>query len=114
MSDRATRSLSTKNGHQVVLFTYMTGGEFEQVQDVFLKKMEVGRIERGADGAASAQFSGVSASMATESGHLSIKTMVVSVDGKTDNVLAEVLKLPVIDYREVLAAIEEATGDKKK
>jgi hypothetical protein len=96
------------------MHTYMTGGEFEQVQDIFLRKMEVGKVSRGADGAASAELSGVSASTVTESNHLSIKFMVVSVNGSTDRILDAVKNMPVADYREIIAAIEEATAEEKK
>jgi hypothetical protein len=110
---RPTRTLTTTHGHEIVLNAFMTGGEFEQVQDVFLKKMEIGRIEREA-GKESATVSGLPASTATESNHIAIKFMVVSVDGSDEDVLGKVLALPVPDYRDVLAAIEEATADKKK
>jgi hypothetical protein len=107
--ERPTRTLETAGGHKIVMYTYMTGGEFEQMQDVYLKKMEIGRIEK--DGA---NISGVTGSVATEANHLALRAMVVSVNDKTDDVLTHLRLLPVADYREVLAAVEAATADKKK
>jgi len=101
MAERTTREFQTTGGHTVVMFDYITGGEFEQL----MKAMQVAPTE-GA---------GVNISAALEANHLAYTLLVRSIDGTTENVVDTILALPLADYTDIRNVVEEMTsGNKKK
>src|SRR4051812_41276033 len=112
-SERPTIEITTPGGFRVELKSYMTGREQSQIQDVFLKRMEIRSVQQtGAN--ASAEVSGLQGSAATEAEGLTIKIMVVSLDGSAEDISNRVLDLPLADYNAIKEKIEEITETKKK
>jgi len=100
--------MKTSNGHEVVLKDSITGGEYQDIKDILLQETEL----QGVSGEMK-----MSGAVITKMTNKAIETVVVSVDGKSDNVLDAVRNLPIEDYEEVVEAVNKATeglGDKKK
>lgn len=104
MSRDTTTITTPHNPVEVVLNTYITGREFEYVQEPLMKAMD---IKAGATGVA--QLGSIDISKVHESTHRLIEKMVVSVGGKTENVIDIVLDMPQTDYQFVIDKINELT-----
>lgn len=113
---RPTKIVETPNGRKVEINTFITEREKESIQDIFLSKMEISRLQEGGMGqGASADISGMKGSAATEANHLTYSIMIVSIDGITENVLDTFLDMDSADTQLVKEAINEITeGSKKK
>lgn len=109
--ERETREISTKSGHKAVLKTYVTGGEFREISDVYLNAME---MKVGADGAPDMR---INAGVIKKMQDKAIETIVVSFDGIAENVLGRILDLPKNEFDEIAEAVDETKDgliDKKK
>lgn len=113
MSDptkRETKEFTTTGGHVLVYKTYVTGRESNEIQKIILQdmKLEIGEAKLS-------PFIGqVSAAHFTELNNKTIEILVVSLDGKTEALLDKILDLPNQEYSEVIAKLNEVTGEKKK
>src|SRR4051794_17712160 len=96
-TERPTVTIKTPGGFSVELKSYITGREHSQIQDVFLKRMEIRSLQQKGENS-SAEVSGLQGSAATEAEALTIKLLVVSLDGTTEDVHNRVLDLPLADY----------------
>lgn len=109
--ERETRLFETKNGHKAVLKTYVTGGEFRAISDVYLNAMN---MKVGSDGTPDMH---VNAGVIKDMQDKAIETIVVSLDGSEENVLSRVLELPKNEFDEIAKAVDEVKDgldDKKK
>lgn len=106
-SERDQKELVTKNRHKVSVYTYITGGEMRQIQDVYLSKAEV-----SLDGK-DASFKGITGDLANKAQDKTFELLIVSVDGNKENVVQLVADLRVEDYDEVVDALNEITSVKK-
>lgn len=105
---RETKTFTTTGGHVIEHKTYITGREMNEIQKVLLKNVKVDVKGAGQD------VTGFEASSITELNNKTLEVVVVSVDGKKENVIDTLLDLPNSEYAEVIAKINEVTGDKKK
>src|SRR3954451_2164195 len=99
MAERTTHEFTTTGGRKVVMYDYITGGEFEQL----MQAMQVVPTE-GA---------GVQVAAALETNHLAFKLLVRSIDGDAENVVEAILAMPLAAYTEIRSAVDALT-DKKK
>lgn len=112
MADRPIRTITTAGGHKVVLNAYITGREQREIQEVFLRGVDLGKLAQGAG--KPADVSGFSASSVSEAQDLTLKLLIVSFDDALDNLVNKVLDLPALEFEEVMAAVNEITETKKK
>lgn len=89
---------------EIVLNTYITGREFEYVQEPIMKAMDMKASANGVP-----QFGGLDISKITESNHRMLEKMLVSVGGVTENLVNSVLDLPHQDYQYVVDKVNEIT-----
>ncbi len=94
-------------GHTIVYKTYCTGREYQQIEAVFLSGAKVDMIGKDV------HIAGFNPLVEQEANKKMLELMVVSVDGKTENVVDLVLDLPHTAFTEVLDAIAVASGKKK-
>jgi len=105
MSEVPTKEITTpKTETKVELKEWITGGDFENFQKELLKGVKVD--------ASGKTFGEIDASIAITQNHKGIELVVVSVNGKIENVLSELLKLPKDDYQFVLSAVNDVTSPK--
>ena len=106
MPERPTITVVTPTGITVRLNEYITGREKRALTNVFL----TGDLTFSAD---AGQVKGLKGSMVETAEDLAIKTVVVSVDGKTDDIVNSVLNLRSEDYAFVVKEINKITADLK-
>lgn len=106
MENSNTTEFVTSGGHKVVLNSYITGRQKRHINDAFLEDVQ---ITSGND---KPQFS-VSGSKANVATDRAIESVVVSVDGNKENIVDLVLNLSAADSDEILAKVNEVTGEKK-
>jgi hypothetical protein len=101
-------TLSLPSGLAAVLKPHLTGREKRALRAIFLKDVEVGT---GADG--QSVTSGMKASAIEEGENYIIGAVVVSLDGKTENILERVLDLAAPDYDCLMKVVNDITAEKK-
>jgi len=105
-NSRPTKELEI-GGHKIVFKTYATGRENNEIQSVYLRSAKISMVGKDA------QVGSFTGEVQIEAVKKSIEMLVVSVDGKTENVVDTILDLPVEDYEAVVAEIEQLTSKKK-
>ena len=106
MQNRETKEIQIGD-HKVVLKTYATGREYNEIQKVVFGSAKI-NIVGGAP-----QFNSVSAEIAIESDKKAIEMLVVSIDGKTENILDTILDLRQDVYAKVVEEVNDILGKKK-
>lgn len=101
--ERDTKTITTPNGTEVVLYTYITGREKRNINSAALGT----NVQISPDGS----LSGVDGSMLNKRQDAAVSAVVVSVAGSNENVLERVLDLKAEDYDAVIAAVNDTTGD---
>lgn len=106
MTERPTIVVVSPRGITVRLNEYITGREKRALTNVFL----TGDLTFSAN---AEQVKGLKGSMVEMAEDLAIRSVVVSVDGKTDDIVNEVLNLHAEDYAFVIREINKITADLK-
>jgi hypothetical protein len=102
--ERETKTVETPAQKKaIVLNTYLTGREYEFVQEPLLQAMQ---IKPGVNGKET-QLGALDVSKVQESSHRLIEKFVVSVDGKTDGILDAVLDMHQEDYQFIITTIND-------
>ena len=110
-TQRETKKITTAGGHEVEVHTYITGREDEQIEDIFSEQMELKM--KGVKGAVEQEISGIQGSVMKKMDHKAIELIVVSVDGKTENILNTLLDFDSKDYKEIKDYVKELRSGKK-
>lgn len=100
---------TTKNKIEVELKSFITMEDEEFIQDAFTENVNL----NGVAGQKDLRYT-MEASRGKIAKQRSIETVVVSIGGQTENIYDIFKKLDRDDGNEILAQIEEITGDKKK
>lgn len=105
--NRETKSFKTPGGHEIVHYTYATGREAREMEAIVLNAVN---IDIKADGTPSVKgFDSTSTQRAEET---MIRYLVVSVDGKTENVLDIVLDFPQEECEAIVREINKVIKKK--
>lgn len=107
-AERPKKLLNTTGGFGVTYKTFITGREFNALQEVYLKSAEIVMVGQ------TPNIKGLSPMVQFEATKKLIELMVVSVNGVEIGLVDLVLDLPKADYEEVLAALNEASGQGEK
>jgi len=109
--DRGTKKFKTSGGCEVEIYTYITGGEFYELQEVFMKGANIKVGEEG-----KAEFSGFDPSLTIKANEKALELLVVSVDGSDKDKVQKLKDLPSSEFEEVVAEINKVKegSDKKK
>lgn len=86
---------------QIVYKEYITGRDQQAIEACLYKDMQI---------SANGEATGFNPKAIQDRLNMAIESCVVSVDGSTENVLDKVLDLPVKEYEEVKAKVEEIAG----
>jgi hypothetical protein len=108
MEQRETKEIVTTNGHTAVMYTYITGMEKRAISEALFGDVQI--TPSGKD----ANINGFKGSDAFKAENKAMELVVVSVDGKTDDVVNSILNLRVEDSDDIIRAINEVTEGKKK
>ena len=94
-TERSTTTLTTSNGHTVVMFDYVTGNEARDIK----------RESEQGDGGPEA--------MDKAQDH-AIRIVVRELDGSADKIVERLGELQLADYSEIVAAVTDLLNPKKK
>lgn len=99
---------TTPNGTAVVMKGFISGGDSEDLQRVFMEGMklkvdpETGELQRGAQE--------VPGTVLLDSAKKGIELLVLSINGSSENVYEAVRALPIPDYDMVVSKVNELTS----
>lgn len=105
--ERETKKITTTKGHEVEIYTYITGGETRTLKNLLVGKAKY----EGSEDNKSLKLTGFDGGALVDIERETLKTMIVSVDGNKDNPSNIVDRFPADEYEEVLKAINEVTKD---
>lgn len=111
MNDRETRIITTENGHEVEIKTFLTGRELRDIDQVFLDGM---KFESDKDQLGKIDIKGYSGSLLTKKGEKAIEVAIISLDGSPDDIVNRILDLRGKDYNEITKAIDKMIDEEKK
>jgi hypothetical protein len=104
MSDRETREVVTSGGHKIVLKSYLTGRETNELKAVMYAAVKM-NMEDAQSG--KVNVGEVPGSFLLEQEQKALGLLIVSFDGNSDNPVESVLNLPSSEYDEVVQAINK-------
>ncbi len=93
--DREQKTITTPKGHTVVLNAYLTGREANEVKAVMTAGIKI-NMDDAASG--SMNVADLPASLVDDQNQKALQLLLVSIDGKTENVYELVLDLPESEY----------------
>ena len=104
--DRETKVVITPLGNNnVVIKTYLTGREKRALTNIYLKGDMSFNLE-GKD------IKGFKGEIIEEAENLAWKTVIVSIDGKSENIVEIILDMRVEDYQFVINEVNNIVSDK--
>jgi len=108
--DRETKKIKTENGHEAVVYTYLTGRDERELKKRMFESMDQ-NPGAGADPQEAVESMGGDQIIVQDDVY--IEAVVKSIDGKKDNIVDRLLDLRSDDYREVMDHVEEVSGLKE-
>ena len=99
MSERETKVFTTPGGHTVVLRTYLTGRESNELKAIMFSALKVNMddAQTGKVGVGDIQ-----STFLIEQEHKALDYLVVSIDGDTTTPVEKLLDLPATEYDSVV------------
>lgn len=105
--EREIKTIKTPNGHEVEMYTYITGREMRDIQNIFLEKTTMSVKGK------QAEMSAIPANLSSRAEDKTISLLVVSVDGQMGNSAKFVGDLRLEDYDAVMKELNSMTSVKK-
>jgi hypothetical protein len=105
--ERETKTFETPEKHIVVIYTYATGRESRDMEQIVMKAL---KVDITYDGARSVKDFDATSTQTVEEKML--KTMVVSFDGKTENLVDTILDLRKSEYDFIVNEVNEVLKKK--
>lgn len=109
MSERETKSITTPGNHTVILRTYLTGKESNELKAIMYADLKI-----DASDTSNSKLAQLPADFILKQEQKALEFLVVSVDGSSDGALAALGELPEADYNEVLAEVQKIRVPFKK
>ena len=105
-TERATKEVKTAE-HTVIVKTYCTGREFNEIEQVYLTGAKVNMVGN------EVHVDGFSPTIEQDANKKAIEILVVSLDGNSEDIVNRVLDLPHNEYLEIVNALSIVSGKKK-
>jgi hypothetical protein len=102
--DRETKTITTKNGHNILVKTYLTAREANQIKGITLSKLNY----EGSEGDIKTNVKLAGTSLLDEELKI-LEISVVSIDGKTEKIMEVLQDMPFDEYQEVVDQAKELT-----
>jgi hypothetical protein len=106
--NRETKIVQTPGGVEVVLNTFITGREEREIEQAMYSNVKMQYAAKAQD----INMEGFDAASLVLAENKALELVVVSVGGKTENVIEAILDLSSIDYRFIKDQVNEITGKK--
>lgn len=108
--ERAIKEFKTKGGVDIKAYTYITGREMKELRDCYIKDADVNVSNQNKD----VNLSGVKADIIRKYEDMSVKLIVVSINGVEEDINKLVDDLPLADYDDVMDFVTSLTSAKKE
>lgn len=107
--DRETTTIKTPvDKHEIVLKSWITGREKRELRKPFLKEIKIS-LKKGEKDAEAESFNSFEAM--NEAENKAIEIMIVSINGKKENILNTVLDMKEKDYSFIIKEINKITKE---
>ena len=107
-NERSTKEITTPNGHKVVIYDYMTGGENRKLQAVYME----GLTAQDINGTQIAEIMRkVPVTTVFKAQEFALEMLIVSVDGVTEGAYKLALDLKEEDLSSIFAEIDKYTTE---
>lgn len=103
--EREIKSFVTPGNHTVVLRTYLTGKESNELKALMYADLKINAAD--ATNGGKAVLSDIPASFMLAQEKKAVEFLVVSVDGVTENAIDKLGDLPESDYNSILAEVQK-------
>ena len=103
MSDRETRSFKTPSGHEIVIKSWLTGREKRDIQNIYLTDVKISSDQTKAP---ELNLDATKSNLAQDK---TFELMVISIDGKTDNIVDTILDMKSEDFDVIVAKLNSIT-----
>ena len=104
--ERETTKFKTPGGHEVILKTYLTAREANQLKQVLYASINMSMTDLASG---KTEIKDIPATSLLEQEREALKTVIVSLDGSQDNVAERLLDLPSDEYDAVVAEVNKVT-----
>ena len=110
MNNEQRETKEVKAGkNTLIINTYITGREARDIESSLMDKLEMSQnVEKGTE------IKGFSGSLLRDRQDMQVKYIVVSVNGKSENILDTILDLPVKESEEIMEIIRGVAEPKKE
>jgi hypothetical protein len=104
MSDRETREVTTPGNHTVVLNSYLTGKESNELKAIMYADLKINAADAASGKVA---ISEIPASFILTQEQKALQFLLVSIDGDSIEPFSKLGDLPEADYNAVLAEVQK-------
>jgi hypothetical protein len=108
---RETREFDTPGGHKVILRTYLTGKESNELKAIMYADLKIDASDAASGKVSLAEMP---AEFMLKQEQKAMEFLVVSVDDNPDGALANLENLPEVDYNAVLSEVQKIRVPFKK
>lgn len=102
--ERETKTVKTPGGHDLVLKTYLTGRESNELKSLLFSSVKINSSDAEAGNVAIGDISG---QLVLDQERKSIELLVVSLDGTAEGATDRILDLPEAEYAAVVEEINK-------
>jgi hypothetical protein len=108
--NRTTQEIETPNGHKVIIYDYITGGEARQIQALYMDSLTAGDITGAGKKDVENAIKHVPLTVLFKAQELALKLLIVSVDGcEREDAYDAAMNLREDDLDVLIAAIDKYT-----
>jgi hypothetical protein len=106
MQERETKTITTPDGKAVVVNTYLTGRESNQLKEILYAGLKMGMSDISAG---ITEIKDIPASLLLDQEKKALEMLVVSIDGATDGVVEKLLDMKDTEYQFIVSEINNVT-----
>lgn len=107
--ERETKTITTPNGHKVLMYAYVTGREQREINNGVYANAKV-EVVNGQPVISDFKTEDVVNAVNDKQ----IQTLILEIDGQKENLIEKVLDLKAEDYNAIISTITEVMVGKKK
>lgn len=111
MTSRTTKEIVTPNGHKVIIYDYITGGEARKIQSLYMENLSAGDFK----GDTKEAISKLPVSVVYRAQEMALGLLILSVDGcPQEEAYQKAMDLREEDLDVLIQEIDEYTSGSKK
>lgn len=109
-TERSIKEITTPNGHKVIIYDYITGGEARKIQALYMESIKAGDVV-GAGKSTDDIIKNVPVTTVLKAQELALSFLIVSVDGSTkEEAFKRAMDLREADLEVLIGEIDKYTA----